>query len=73
VDANGQDQIFGGIGKRFYWDPSQMIGNAAATTESRIARRELEKSLFTERIRNRQLGFNPALGGEIPGGGGVTR
>jgi len=49
-----------------------MIAGAAAKTEARIGRRETETSLFGQRMRNRQLGFNPALGGEIPGGGGVT-
>jgi hypothetical protein len=71
ADANGQDQIFGGVGKRYVWDPKAMIAGAAATTEARIRRRETETSLFEQRMRNRQLGFNPALGGEIPGGGGV--
>lgn len=37
TDANGQDQVFGGPGKRFAWDPAGMMVAARARTESTIA------------------------------------
>jgi hypothetical protein len=61
TDEKGQDQVFGGPGKRYRWEPLDMMTDAAAVTQSRIARRETEKRLFAEQMGARRLGFSPFL------------